>query len=203
MSSLYEIHINVAIDTPQDEIKWLWYCKERKIKTIRGINASGLHPVHNMTSKFCSRESNEEAIAHANELANEIAKHFRVIRVKVEGMMMNTCFDKLCLRGDNDSLYWEFHFKVAIGSLAEYEKVVEWRNNHPSKNDLGISISERGETQYPTVTIRLNRGTREEAIGFKNEIVKSLKNGGFHIHDKLQAECSVYDTFPLLDEGWL
>lgn len=216
MSSLYEIHINVALDAPEDEIKWLWFCKENKIKTIRGINSCGVHPVHNMTSKFCYRESHEEAIASANEQAKKIAEHFRVVRVKVEGMMTNSEFAGVNLAGNDPSTYWEFHFKVAISGLADYEKLLKWveeqkssikngtfGGSRPYAQSLGVSISERGETQYPIVTIRLYKGTREEAIGFKNEVVKSLKAADFHIHDKLQAECSIYDTFPLLDEKWL
>lgn len=203
MSSLYEIHINVVLDAPEDEIKWLWFCKENKIKTIRGINSTGINPVHNMTSKFCYRESHEEAISSANEQAKKIAEHFRVVRVKVEGMMMNSEFAGVNLAGNDPSIYWEFHFKVAINGLADYEKLLKWRCEQPHARSLGVSISERGETQYPIVTIRLYKGTRDEAIGFKNEVVKSLKAANFHIHDKMQAECSIYDTFPLLDEKWI
>jgi hypothetical protein len=118
--------------------------------------------------------------------------------------MMNPKFEKTILK-DEKGVYWEFHFKVAIDNWDELEQLFVWKHSkrdHPWSH-IAISVSETGQTQYPIVTIRLHTGSRKEAISIKDQVIDDLKTNGFHIHDKLQAECSIYDTFPEEDNGWI
>ncbi len=197
--SLYEIHISVNLADADDEIKWIWFCKDKNYKSIRVLNQIGKNDVQNMISKYCNRQTNSAAIEHAEEIAAEMrSTGFNVIRVKVEAMMMDEKIAKIELRGD-PSVYFEIHFKIAIRSLADYEKLIKI----PREPGEGISISERGEGKFPIYTIRRHNGNREQIILRKDQIIANLKSAGFHIYDKIQMELSIYDTFPAEDEGWL
>jgi len=205
MSTLYEIHVSVNLNSPIDEIRWVWFCKEHKWKSIRVVNDKGENPVQNMIGKWCSRPTVTEAIAHADEIASEIEDgKFDVVRVKAEAMMMNSQFEDTYLTGEK-GVYWEFHFKIAIDKMMDFVKLATWKETTelPFRDNIGLSMSTSGETKYPIITLRLSHGTRDEAIQKKDEVIAELKEAGFHIHDKLQAECSVYDTYPEEDAGWI
>lgn len=204
MSTLYEIHVSVNVG-PIEELRWTWFCKENKWKCIRVINNKGTHPVQNMIAKWCSRPTAAQAIECANRIAKIIKEAgFDVVRVKTEGMMMNQQFDGVCLSGEK-GVYWEFHFKIDISNTADLGKLFHWKENTelPFARNLGLSVSSSGNTKFPIITLRLSHGTREDAIRKKDEAIAELKNLGFNIHNKLQAECSIYDTYPEEDEGWV
>ena len=74
MSTLYEIHITVKLESALDEIKWIWFCKENKYKYIRVLNTKGDNDIQNMISKWCSRSTHNEAVDHANKIAHKIEK---------------------------------------------------------------------------------------------------------------------------------
>ena len=114
---------------------------------------------------------------------------------------MNLKFNDVNL-DNKKGVYWEFHFKVIIDSLKELQRLLTWYENE-NKEEIAVSMSGTGHTLYPIVTLRLHEGTRKQAIDTKDKIINNLKKEGFHIYDKLQAECSVYDTFPEEDKGWI
>lgn len=202
MSTLYEIHITVELKTGIDEIKWIYFCNDNKYKRIRVLNDKGGNNVQNMISKWCSRNTDDEAIKKSGEIAKKIKENgFKITRVKVEGMMMNKLFDNKVLKNEK-GIYWEFHFKIASRTLHDFNRIRYWKKLNALSNNIGLSLSDSGNTKYPIITIRLHSGSREDAINIKDKIVTEIKNMDLHIHDKLQAECSIYDTYPEEDDGW-
>lgn len=205
MSCIYEIHISVDLANALQELRWIWFCKERRYKAIRVLNDKGSNDVQNMIGKYCSREDEKDVIEYAEELAQDMRDNgFNVCRVKVEGMMMNRNFDQISLC-DEKGKYWEFHFKIAINNLDELDRLMKFKDTRNDKmwKHVALSVSSTGETKYPIVTIRLHSGMRDEAIKVKDNVIDAIKAKGFHVYDKLQAECSIYDTYPEEDNGWI
>jgi hypothetical protein len=203
--SLYEIHISVLLPTALDEIRWFYFCKDNKYKVIRVLNDKGTNSIQNMISKWCNRKSHEEAIEYAKNIGKKIEDHnFKAYRVKVEAMLLNRQFDKTLLT-NTKGVYWEFHFKIIIENSDEFESLLNWKNTRKGQiwKDIALSYSSYGKTHYPIVTIRLYTGTRLDAIDIKDYVIDDLKAEGFHIADKMQSECSIYDSFPEEDKGWI
>jgi hypothetical protein len=199
---LYEIHVSVNLKNGQDEIKWLYFCNENNYKSIRVLNDTGSNNIQNMISKWCNRKNDDEAIYYADQITYNIQKAgFEVIRTKVEAMMLHLDYDKISL-DDQKNIYWEIHYKVVVKDYAELLKLIKWKeiNNFPN---IGLSISSYGNTRYPIITIRMHSGSRDNILQYKNIIIDSMKNNGFHITDKIQQEISIYDTFPEEDNGWI
>ena len=186
---LFEIHVAVTLDDGLDEIRWRAYCRSHRYNCIRAVNAAGKDHVQHMIGKWCERPTEHEAIERANEIADEIRDNgFRVVRVKVEAMMMHPSRSTKTRPSD----YWEFHMKV--------------ENTMTNINILRGFTSEKvalsATTNSLVVTIRLYDGTRDDAIEFKNKLVNDMKLSGIHIRDKIAAELAVFDTNPAQDDGW-
>jgi hypothetical protein len=200
MSNLYEIHVSVELKDGPEEVRWIWFCKDHHFHNIRVLNQKGKHNVQNMISKWCHRGTDAEAAEYARAIAQDIKNQgFTVVRTKAEAMLMNRGFDTVELKGEA-GVYWEFHFKVLVGSYDDYLKL---ENIVDPLEHVSVSQSAYSKTGFPIVTIRLHEGTRDEAILTKDRVIGVIKGGEFHIHDKMQAECSVFDTNPGLDEGWI
>ena len=116
-------------------------------------------------------------------------------------MLANIFFDYKVLNNQRGA-YWEFHFKISSRDFGDFERLLKWKNNHVMAKNIAISMSDTGATKYPIVTIRLHEGSRRDAIKVKDTVINEIKSMGLHIHDKLQAECSIYDTYPEEDDGW-
>ena len=155
-----------------------------------------------MISKWCNRKNDNESIYYADQITYNIQKAgFEVIRTKVEAKMLHLDYDKISL-DDQKNIYWEIHYKVVVKDYAELLKLIKWKeiNNFPN---IGLSISSYGNTRYPIIKIRMHSGSQDNILQYKNIIVDSMKNNGFHITDKIQQEISIYDTFPEEDKGWI
>ena len=206
MSQLYEIHISITVKTALDEMKWYYYCKDNNYKIIRVLNDKGQNDIQNMISKWCTRDTEKEVIEYANTLAENMSKAgFDVCRVKVEGMMMNREYDSLELKNVTGK-YWEFHFKIIIENSKELERLLSLKELNSSIDiwkNVALSMSSYGTTRYPIMTIRLHNGTCCQAVNIKNQIIDVLKENNFHIYDKLQSECAIYDSYPEEDAGWI
>lgn len=203
--NLYEIHISVNLTSAFDEMKWFYYCKDNKYKVIRVLNDKGKYDIQNMISKWCSRKTPSEVVKYAEEIADDMRKNdFDVYRVKVEARLLSKLFDNISLKNEK-GVYWEFHFKIVIESLDEFNKLVKWKQSKKDDlwKDVALSFSAYGKTGYPIITIRLYSGTSEEATSVKDKVIDDLKENGFHIADKMQSECSIYDTYPEEDNGWI
>ena len=159
-----------------------------------------------MISKWCSRPTDEEVIKYAQYIANDMLNaNFNVYRIKVEGMMMSRQFDNIELKNTKGK-YWEFHFKIIIENTTELERLLSLKQSNENVDiwkNVALSMSSYGHTRYPIMTIRLHNGTCNEAIAIKNNIIDNLKENNFHIFDKLQSECSIFDTTPEEDNGWI
>lgn len=203
--SLYEIHISVNVKSAFEEMQWFYYCKDKKYKVIRVLNYKGKNDVQNMISKWCSRKQPSDSVKYAEDIAQDMRNNgFDVYRVKVEAMLLSKLFDNLELKNEK-GVYWEFHFKIVIESLDEFNRLVEWKKSKTAAlwYDVALSFSSYGKTCYPIITIRLYTGTSEQAIVVKDKVVDDLKKYKFHIVDKMQYECSIYDTYPEEDNGWI
>lgn len=211
---LYEIHISINIKNALDEIKWIYYCKEKKFKNIRVLNDKGLNDTQYMISKFCNRDSEEEVIKYAEQLSTDIKKNnFDVIRVKVEGMLINKKYDGVNLDNcDDNGKYWEIHFKISVDTYSEFNELLKYHDSLHNEfdkikdglsNQIGLSLSCYSQTQYPIITIRLNESTSQNALDIKNKVINLYKKKSYHISERIQEEISIYDTFPKEDEGWI
>lgn len=197
MSNIYELHLSVELSSGREEIAWLDYCKKHHYHAIKVYNVKGEHSVQNMMSKWCHRDSEEAVIEYLKQIMEDATNSgFRVIRGKVEAMMMCREYDSVVLE-DEKKNYWEFHFKVTdvvCPDLVELLKDIK---------DVGVSISAYSGTRYPIVTIRKYRGSRKDVIHYKDEVIEKIKKAGYHIFDKIQAEISIYDTYSDEDKGWI
>ena len=202
--SLYELHITVEL-SPLDEMRWIWICNDLNFKPIRVVNDKGENRIQNMMSKYCSRETSDEAIVYIKQIEDELdGCGFNVCRIKVEGMMMDDQFKSVVLTEYEDYQYWEFHFKIRINKAFKLQRLVDWKRKRVSKGDdcIALSMKTSGTTKYPIITIRIHTGTRDEAIQKKNEVIDSLKKAGFHVNGKIQMEYVIYDNNQDYDAGW-
>jgi hypothetical protein len=206
--NLYEQHISVFISNPWEEAKWIEVCKEKRWKPIHVVNYTpdgclSADPRQFMMSKYCHRDNSQSAIDSVKSLSSEIRDMgFKVVRTKVEGMLANREFDTLNIKG-KEGVYWEFHAKVCNsfeGLMSLYKKKVQ--EDKLYRDHVAISMSMYSSVKPLIVTIRVNEGTRDEALRIKNYILDDLKKEGFHIEGKIQSEVSIYDDCSRQDFGW-
>lgn len=196
---LFEIHININVQNAKQEIEWILFCESKGWKAIRTINTRGDYTIQTMMGKYCNRDSKEQAIELANELANKITNAgFNVNRVKVESMAISSLYDNLVL--DNDpGMYWEFHMKIPT-TFDNFEILETTFKNKPK---IGFSLSSYGKSKYIICTLRSHTGSRQEFLDYKDQCCKIIKDLGFSIRNKIHFELCVYDTNVELDNNWI
>jgi hypothetical protein len=197
MSNIYELHLSVSLGSGKEEIAWLDYCKKHHFHSIKVFNMKGVHSVQDMMSKWCHRDSEESVIEYLKQLQKDATDAgFKVVRSKAEAMMMSREYDNIVLNNSKGK-YWEFHFKVTDVTCSELLQLLK------DVEDVGVSASAYSGTRYPIVTIRKYQGSRKEVMQYKDNVIEKLKKLGYHIFDKIQAEISIYDSFPEEDQGWI
>jgi hypothetical protein len=99
-------------------------------------------------------------------------------------------------------LYWEWHFKVSIQSCNDLSKLKIIIQTSTLPFTMGLSMGIYSHTHFPIITLRLWKGSAQDAIRSKDMAIAYIKSHGFHVDGKIQAEHAIYDTNSHLDDGW-
>jgi hypothetical protein len=194
ISGLYEIHITVE---ERDMFEFRKWCMEMKFKPILAVSSSGNQL---MFSKYVNRESEEEAIAEAKRLQDDLIKRqMAVTRVKVEAMGSNPGVPVEA--NDGNGRYFEFHIKMPVDNVDHFSTL---------QTCLGLFIGEHVKSfmsfnafkreTVPLATLRVDGEMGSKAaLELKNDWMSMLKSHSFHSNEGMQFEYCVYDTNPTLD----
>lgn len=198
IEGLFEIHITV--DPDQIDLLRL-FCLDQKLKPILAVASIGKNPNQLMISKF-KRGTFKEIIQRMDQLQKEMEDFgLKIVRKKIESMAHNKGVpQRINLHFEGKEYYFEFHLKYAIENSKQYREI----EKIAIENDCGVSFSAFKENIKALFTIRIAGFCGfENAEKQKNKIIDKLKEKGFHTHDQIQQEFSVFDSNPEYDDGWL
>lgn len=192
---LFEIHISVD---PDQFIELQAYCAVNGMKVLLVKNTRGLHQWQLLVTVWVMRETGEQAIQRAQELAAELeAVNLRVMRTKVEFELNESKISEELM---SRCCYYEFHIKIPTNDLIKFEAIKKASELHQIKWSVLVQSK---ETQFmPIATIRTKCLDVQEAVATKNRFMDMLKAMNVRVHSKMHQEMCIYDNFEGLDEGW-
>jgi hypothetical protein len=186
-------------------------------KPIIIILPAGVYKQQPMCSMFVS-SSLKDAVKFGEIFANYLSKNFseyEFARNKVEARFKNVKTNLNLDVYNNNSFYWEFHFKLLFDR--DEEKIAEFRKNL-EKNFPMTRLSKSAMSKYEVtgnvktsriVTLRIYSGDKENAkIEFDKVYSYLSKNCfkeklGLQIVPGTEMELSVYDSNVFHDSGWI
>lgn len=196
-ANIYEVHI--TIDPLSNYVKLLSFINEyRKYKLKPVFAVSSIKNNQYMLSYFTSYKNDIDVINNAEQLSIELEKYnIKVLRVKVESHNISKFANikKSELKFYN---YFEFHIKVSKSD--SYEKL---ENDVKKYREVAISYNLCSKNLKPLLTIRIYNEEFENALIYRDKIIKELKDKYYEFENKIQQEFSIYDTNIELDKGWL
>jgi len=119
-----------------------------------------------------------------------------ILRVKVEAMAMNQSISKC-----SGPHYFEFHFKVEIKDMGEWDKLAKVCLKHGAHLFFN-PYSHKGYF-VPVITLRRYDCKKEEAVKALEDMIAEVEKDGFKKQEKTQSEYAVLDSNVWLDEDWM
>jgi hypothetical protein len=194
---LFEIHISVE---PSQIINLKLFCLENSIKPILAVTHVGDNPNQLMISKFV-KGNGCDAIIEANDIKKRMIKSGIIVkRVKVEAMISNKGVPQLPFTNKENSNYFEYHIKIPIKTIEEYNKV----HSFCQLNEYSISFSAFKETISILLTLRISPSKGINYVKSKlDECIIKLKDNNINFEESIQKEFSIYDDNIDYDYNWL
>ena len=192
---LFEIHITLD---PNNYVLLKQVCLDDGLGYILVKNEYGKNSWQLIITKWVNRDSREEAIARAKELAAYLqSKGLTVVRTKVEHELSNIQSAEYSLQPGE---YFEFHIKIPIKQSAQYESIKKLGVGH---NVVWSTLVQSKHIEFmPISTLRIKQGTMTEALGCKSKWIEELNRHGTSLSSKMHQELCIYDDNVDYDEGW-
>jgi len=202
---IYEVHLIIQ---PDDQTKLFAFCMDKDIVEKKYINLKptcalsfhGNYPNQPMLT-FWVHGTSAIAVSEAITVALLMeAKSIPVMRLKVEAMATAEEISQLPARVSAN--YFEFHFKIAIKTKEEWDKL------RVTCLPFGVPLffnpySKSNGHMQPVITLRRYDVDFKTADNDNNELIKAIVKAGFATPEKIQKEYSIVDTNVYYDEGWL
>lgn len=182
----FELHVTVA---PQDVLTFARFCTYWKAKPLYIQLSHGRYPDQLMLAQTNLLSTDEEARAWAEEYSQLVARHFPVLRIKLESRLTE---------GTNE--YYEAHWKLNFKRDPEYWSCIlhTYLLDNPqflhSRSLLDTRIHYLTERIYHTAD-HLAAHTMFDASG------EGLNLAGLPLV-KTHYERALWDSNPDLDAGW-
>jgi hypothetical protein len=200
-SGLFEIHITVSTDRPDDFIKLYIVAKKHDCKLIHTVSEEGSQY---MISKFSNKDSYAKMLEKTRLYESLITEAgLNIIRSKIE--LMPSCIGWPKNKDEFENIkkfcpgtYFEFHAK-ATGTAGPYEGVRTIVNGltQNEQNYAWASVNICGSAKDTIVSIRSYEYGNHTV--YKDHVLGVLKTHGYRISDMIQQELAVYDTNVCLD----
>nr|QYA18396.1 hypothetical protein KOM_12_126 [Clandestinovirus] len=198
--SVYETHITVD---PFDQGLLFAFIKQQSDARMINLRPTcpqtfyGDYPIQPMLTYWYNGQD-EDACDLATKTGIKMEQFgMRVNRVKVEAAFSGSTVPDYA----DGEHYFEFHFKVAVATNAEWNKLANMcalKGAH-----LSFNLYSKSGNMVPIVTIRLYHTTKQDALTNLQSLVNAIKEDGFTLIGGVEREYSVMDSNVFLDQGWL
>lgn len=156
----------------------------------------GDHPVQPMLT-FFTTGTVDGVTKLVQEIEHDMEKHgLPVLRTKIEAMVHNEGVPP-SLPDAEGTNYYEFHFKVDITGIADWNRLVKIITPYGAH----LFFNPYSKTLTPIVTIR-RYTSLEDLEGTYADLHYLITEAGFTVSDP-EREYSVYDSNVDLDRNWL
>lgn len=211
VSGLFECHIFCTpLDpNPEEKERFVTACQEAGIKALcLGLDYEGKGVVNVLQStKYYESQDARTPIAYMLRDAEALARHFEVVRLKLEAMAENPGIplsDAQAKEIPGDS-YFEYHIKVDAPVSPENDEALKHLARKLTET-LGIKIpfscnNMRGKNQRFLNARTYGMGL-EASSAVVEKICAAIREQGFPV-GKVIREFIVFDTNKALDQGWL
>lgn len=206
LEGIFEVHLIVR---PEDEVGLFTFCMDKEmvsltntlyfnVKPTCALSFYGNFPKQPMLT-FWFHGNSRTAVLEAKKVAITMMKRGMVVgRLKVEAMANEKTIKALEHTSNN---YFEFHFKVNILNMDEWEKL---RNIClPFGSHLFFNPYSKTGTMQPVVTLRRYDVNFATADADNEMLMKKISLSGFQPPEKIQKEYSIIDSDVNYDKGWL
>jgi hypothetical protein len=202
---VFECHITVALP-PQQPNKLVLFdqiCQQLGGKTIVIQLANGKTPTQPMISKNFKGDANL-VLSQINALHQEIAKHFPIVRLKVETSTFNAGLPETTEEAARlpPSCYFEFHVKMQLEKdhdLDQLRTLLAPYHSYVSENTLEEDESDNlWAYRFATQRFRLGKPAAEAHL---SALLTFLKTQHITVK-KVNREFNIFDSNADLDAGW-
>jgi len=200
---VFECHITVALrpEQPNQLILFNQICQQLGGKTLVIQLANGKTPTQPMISKNFNGNANL-VLSQITVLHQEIAKHFPIVRLKVETSPFNAGLPETTEEAARlpPSCYFEFHVKMQLEKGHDLDKLrtlLAPYHSYVSKNTLD-EADNLWAYRFATQRFRLGNQAAEAHL---SALLAFLKTQHITVK-KVNREFNIFDSNAELDTGW-
>lgn len=201
----FECHITVALppEQPNQLVLFKQICQQLGGKTTVIQLANGKTPTQPMMNKSLKGNANL-VLSQINALHQEMAKHFPIVRLKVETDTSNAGLPETTEEAESlpPSCYFEFHVKMQLEKNHDLDKLrtlLAPYHGYVSENTLEEDETDNiWEYRFATQRFRLGKPAAEEHL---SALLEFLKTQNIKVK-KVNREFNLFDSNADLDAGW-